>query len=159
MGNNYYGCEMVGKEIVILEDVIMNRDYETELRMKDKEINDLRDALRGTIKENGSLENCYGLYSKWQINTSSILTSLIKEAGRWCNYFSSDLFVLWKYNIDRKLENGTLDTGTYVFAFWKGGVDDNEWYEKNKNKRNYYNVVWFLDVSVDGNKIEMILHQ
>ena len=132
----------------------MDRDF--ELQWKDEQIAELRSALSGTITETGSYNPLEG---KWEINYSSILTRLIQEAGRWCESYASDLFVQWKYRIDQKLDNGTLYTDTFVFAFRDSGVDHEEWYENHKNEYNYYRAVWFLDVVVDEGKIEMTLHK
>ena len=132
----------------------MDRDF--ELQWKDEQIADLRSIISGTITETGSYNPLEG---KWEINTSSILTRLIQEAGRWCESFASDLFVQWKYGIDQKLDNGTLYTDTFVFAFRDSGVDSEEWYENHKNEHNYYRAVWFLDVLTDKGKIKMMLHK
>ena len=132
----------------------MDRDF--ELQWKDEQIADLRSIISGTITETGSYNPLEG---KWEINYSSILTRLIQEAGRWCESYASDLFVQWKYGIDQKLDNGTLYTDTFVFAFRDSGVDSEEWYENHKNEHNYYRAVWFLDVLTDKGKIKMILHK
>ena len=132
----------------------MDRDF--ELQWKDEQIADLRSIISGTITETGSYNPLEG---KWEINYSSILTRLIQEAGRWCESYASDLFVQWKYKIDQKLDNGTLYTNTFVFAFRDSGVDSEEWYENHKNEHNYYRAVWFLDVLTDKGKIKMMLHK
>ena len=131
-------------------------DRDFELQWKDEQIAELRSALVGTITETGSYNPLEG---KWEINTSSILTRLIQETGRWCEHYASDLFVQWKYRIDQKLDNGTLYTDTFVFAFRDSGVDHEEWYENHKNEHNYYRAVWFLDVLTDKGKIKMTLHK
>ena len=132
----------------------MDKDF--ELQWKDEQIAELRSALAGTITETGSYDP---LERKWEINTSSILTRLIQEAGRWCEHYASDLFVQWKYEIEQKLDNGTLETDTFVFAMYNSGVDSEEWYENHKNEHNYYRAVWFLDVVTDEGKITMTLHK
>ena len=132
----------------------MDRDF--ELQWKDEQIADLRSIISGTITETGSYNPLEG---KWEINYSSILTRLIQEAGRWCEYYASDLFVQWKYEIEQKLDNGTIETGTLVFAMRDSGVDKKEWYEKHKDDDNYYRAVWFLDVVTDEGKITMTLHK
>ena len=132
----------------------MDRDF--ELQWKDEQIADLRSIISGTITETGSYNPLEG---KWEINYSSILTRLIQEGGRWCESYASDLFVQWKYGIDQKLDNGTLYTDTFVFAFRDSGVDSEEWYENHKNEHNYYRAVWFLDVLTDKGKIKMMLHK
>ena len=134
--------------------ILMDRDF--ELQWKDEQIADLRSIISGTITETGSYNPLEG---KWEINYSSILTRLIQEAGRWCESYASDLFVQWKYGIDQKLDNGTLYTDTFVFAFRDSGVDSEEWYENHKNEHNYYRAVWFLDVLTDKGKIKMMLHK
>ena len=134
--------------------ILMDKDF--ELQWKDEQIAELRSALSGTITETGSYNPLEG---KWEINYSSILTRLIQEAGRWCESYASDLFVQWKYKIDQKLDNGTLYTNTFVFAFRDSGVDSEEWYENHKNEHNYYRAVWFLDVLTDKGKIKMMLHK
>ena len=134
--------------------ILMDRDF--ELQWKDEQIADLRSIISGTITETGSYNPLEG---KWEINYSSILTRLIQEAGRWCESYASDLFVQWKYVIDQKLDNGTLYTDTFVFAFRDSGVDFKEWYENHKNEHNYYRAVWYLDVLTDEGKITMTLHK
>ena len=49
-------------------------------------------------------------YNSWEINTSSILTKLIQEAGRWCESYASDLFIRWGV-IQKGLENATVEPG------------------------------------------------
>ena len=131
-------------------------DKDLELQWKDEQIAELRSIIAGTITETGSYNPLEG---KWEINYSSILTRLIQEAGRWCESYASDLFVQWKYRIDQKLDNGTLYTDTFVFAFRDSGVDSEEWYENHKNEHNYYRAVWFLDVETNEGKIKMTLHK
>lgn len=138
----------------------MKRDYGFELQYKDEQIQELKTALAGTIIENGSYSNAE---NKWDINYSSILTKLIQEAGRWCEHYASDLFVLWKHNIEDKLENGTLETGQFVFAMYGNGINNKEQYEyHNKNYEqdyHYYRAIWFLDVETNDGKIKMTLHR
>lgn len=130
------------------------RDLAIELR--DERIKDLADIANGTIRETGRYDTRDGCYD---INTSSILTRLIQEAGRWCLFYASDLFVEWKYNVDVPLENGSMDDARIVFAFRESGVDDEFAYERNKENHHYYRAVWFLDVKADDGEIEMVLHK
>lgn len=131
------------------------RDLAIELR--DERIKDLTDIMEGTIRETGKYNTRDGCYD---INTSSILTKLIQEAGRWCLSYASDLFIEWKYNVDVPLEDGSMDNTRIVFAFRESGVDDEFAYEHNKENHHYYRAVWFLDVRVlDNGKIEMVLHK
>lgn len=111
-----------------------------------------RRIIKGIITETGYYD---ALRGKWVINTSSILTRLIQEAGRWCEYYASDLFIQWKYNIEDKLDNGTLENGTEVFAFRQSGVDGASRYDET----NYYRAVWFLDIETEKGKIKMTLYK
>ena len=132
----------------------MEKDFEIEYR--DEQIKDLKEALAGTKRETGYFNP---LKCKWEINYSSILTKLIQEAGRWCEYYASDLFVTWKYNIDKKLDDGTMDTDQLVFGFREDGVDLRGWCVMHKNETGRYRALWFLDVTVDNGKMEMVLHK
>lgn len=129
-------------------------DLQQELKIKDEMIEELRNVIRGTITETGSLQ-----YGKWEINYSSILTKLIQEAGRWCEHYASDLFILWNCNIEQPLKADMITTETFVFAFRESGVDGNCWYENHKDESNYYRAVWFLDVVANDGKITMTLHK
>lgn len=122
---------------------------------RDERIKDLQEALAGTKREIGCFDQLKG---KWEINYSSILTKLIQEAGRWCEHYASDLFIIWN-NIDKKLDDGTMGTEQFVFGFRSDGVDHKEWYELHKNDIGRYRAVWFLNVTVNDRKIEMVLHR
>ncbi len=131
----------------------MEKDFEIEYR--DEQIKDLKEALAGTKREIG----CFNpLKGKWEINYSTILTKLIQEAGRWCEYYASDLFITW-HDIDKKLDDGTMCTEQFIFGFRNNGVDHKEWYELHKNDVGRYRAVWFLDVTINDGKMEMVLHK
>lgn len=135
---------------------------EWELKYKEEQLEDARKALCGTIEATGSLETVYardGIHHKWAINVSDILTKLIKEVGRLCDSYASDLFISWN-EIQKKLDNGTMrGDELYVFAIRDDGVDHEQWYEQHKDDRNYYREVWFLDVEATENQIKMTLHK
>ena len=125
----------------------MEKDFEIEYR--DEQIKDLKEALAGTKREIG----CFNpLKGKWEI------TKLIQEAGRWCEYYASDLFITW-HDIDKKLDDGTMCTEQFIFGFRNNGVDHKEWYELHKNDVGRYRAVWFLDVTINDGKMEMVLHK
>ena len=95
--------------------------------------------------------------TKYEINYSSVLTRLIQETGRWCEYYASDLFIWWDA-VNRYLENrpGTNEEKTFVFGMYKSGVDNAESAVcklKNTSLDNAYRAVWCLDVQEkeDGN--------
>lgn len=135
---------------------------EWELKYKEEQLEDARKALCGTIEATGSLETVYardGIHHKWAINISDILTKLIKEVGRLCDNYASDLFIGWN-EIQKKLDNGTMrGDELYVFAIRDGGVDHEQWYENHKDKPNYYRAVWFLDIETTDRQIKMVLHK
>lgn len=134
----------------------MDMDY--ELQYRDEQIAHLREIVNGTIRAEGKLYNDFGR-ERWEINISSILTKLIQEAGRWCEYYASDLFIQWQ-GIEEKLRDGSiLIAGEHVFAMYDSGVHHKEWYENHKNEHDYYRAVWFLDITTDNGKIEMVLHK
>ena len=132
----------------------MGKDFEIDY--KDEQIKALTEALAGIKREIGYFNPSKG---KWDINCSSILTKLIQEAGRWCERYASDLFITWKYNIDKKLDDGTMSTDQFVFGFRNDGVDHKEWYELHNNDVGRYRAVWFLDVIINDEKMEMVLHK
>lgn len=129
-------------------------NLQQELEFKDMQIKELQDIINGKITEKGSLQ-----YGKWEINYSSILTKLIQEAGRWCKFFASDLFILWDLNIETPLKEKTINTGAFVFAFRESGVDGLGHYAYHKDEPNYYRAVWFLDIIIEEGKITMTLHK
>jgi hypothetical protein len=138
--------------------IMMTEQEKWEFNYKDEIIRDLQAALRGEIREVGTYQG-----TSWNINYSSILTKLIKEASRWCEHYASDLFILWQW-IERCLEAGyfpVAGNNEYVFAFKKSGVDDRTGYEYHKENKDYYRAVWFLKITTDINKgeIEMHLHK
>lgn len=133
-----------------------------ELVYKEEQLEDARKALCGTIEATGYLENYFGngtVSHKWEINVSDILTKLIKEVGRLCDSYASDLFVSWN-EIQKKLDNGTMrGDELYVFAIRDGGVDHEQRYENHKDEPNYYRAVWFLNVYTNDGQIKMTLHK
>ena len=89
---------------------------------------------------------------KYNINYSSILTKLIQEAGRWCKSYASDLFIAWN-NLNRKIETGTLERGSYLFGFRELGVDSADSILSKYANNGYitpyeYRSIWRLDVEV-----------
>lgn len=130
------------------------RDFEIEFR--DERIKELEDIVNGTIIETGRYNRAEG---KYDINTSSILTRLIQEAGRWCRSYASDLFIYWKYNVDKLLENGSMENSNLIFAFRELGVDDEFAYNHNKRNYHYYRAVWYLTITIVDEKIEMVLRK
>lgn len=103
----------------------------------------LRDILTNqTIVEKGSVSYSGG---RCDINTSSIVSRLIREAGRWCEHYASDLFILWNV-IQCQLDDGSITDGMHFFAFRESGVDTETEYIRNNGISNYYRAVWVLEI-------------
>ena len=104
---------------------------------------------------------------KWDINYSDILTQLIQWAGRFCDNYASDLYMIWKYSVDKKLDNKELESYSLLFGFRESGVDhqileDPDYTvveEHIKENCYYYRKVARLDVIINGGKIEMELNE
>lgn len=99
------------------------------------------------------------------INTSSILTKLIQEAGRWCQHYASDLFIFWS-SLEKQMEDGTIESGSHLFGFRESGVDDEKSIFYNYANHGYipaheYRAIWRLDINVDvkSNKIALKLYE
>ena len=101
----------------------------------------------------------------WDINYSDILTELIQYAGRYCEHYASDLFIIWKYCVEDKLKDRDLESFSITFGFREFGVDqdistDTERIVVAKNLKNnsyYYRKVAKLDITIDGSNIKMQL--
>ena len=98
----------------------------------------------------------------FEINYSSILTRLIKECGRLCESYASDLFVDWN-GISQKLKDKTMESSTYLFGIREMGVDHNEFVLSRYNNNSYayyeYRKIYRLDVIVEGDSIRMKLYE
>lgn len=92
----------------------------------------------------------------WSINYSSILTELIKCAGRYCTNYASDLFIEWD-RIVKHLENPMWSNCTYMFGFRDSGVDDASSIEHNIEIPNYYDCIKELTIRTHENEITMEL--
>lgn len=87
-----------------------------------------------------------------ELNYSHILTKLIQEAGRWCRFYASDLFIDW-FAIVKQLEDGTLESGSHLFGFRELGVDHTKavlyHYNNAEAARYEYRALWRLDIVVE----------
>lgn len=97
----------------------------------------------------------------FDINTSSILTKLIQEAGRYCESFASDLFIYWK-GIDEMLQGERLLRRIKMFGFRENGIDNSDditcVLQHDPNHKEYRSI-WRLDTEVDGDRITMKLYR
>ena len=98
----------------------------------------------------------------FEVNYSSILTKLIKECGRLCESYASDLFVDWN-EITQKLKDKTMESSTYLFGIREMGVDHSEFVLSRYNNNNHayyeYRKIYRLDVIIDGDSIRMKLYE
>lgn len=127
-----------------------------------KQATDFRmDGYYGTIEASGYWSQSQGHYD---INTSSILTRLIQEAGRYCERFASDLFISWSSVEERIRDIDDGENDTFLFGFRQDGVDHNDFVLcRAENERCYgsfehnYRSLWRLDLSAAGNELTMTL--
>lgn len=116
-------------------------------------INDFKPIGTDVLETSGELTvNLFTGERTVSINYSSILTRLIQEAGRICEFYASDLFIEWR-SIVEALEDGTIETGSYLFGFRDSGVDEAKsvlyWYNETTHGREYHSAIWKLDVDVE----------
>ena len=121
---------------------------------------------------NNSNENeiiATGTLGEWGVNTSGILSRLIQEAGRYCKFHASDLFIIWSL-IHNRLKNETLQTERYLFGFRENGVDEKQLLLTRYNKEGdyianhfiaslEYRSIWVLDVVTYDGYVEMKLFE
>lgn len=106
-----------------------------------------------------------GSEMKWNINCSDILTQLIKDAGRFCDRYASDLFIIWQDVIADKLYQDNWESHTITFAFYDSGVEyelSNELdrqpvTEQLNNNRFYYRKIDRLKITVNGNIMTIVM--
>ena len=136
----------------------------TKCQLLEEQVKELRDEVNGKVKAKGQMWIGFAkdgsVQHQWEINVSDIFSKLIKLAGRYCDSYASDIFYSLK-EIDNKLNDGSMGSCTYVFAFRDSCVDYKELWELHKDDYGYYREVWFLDViaSVIDNRIWMELHK
>lgn len=116
-------------------------------------INDFKPIRTEVLETSGELTvNLFTGERTVSINYSSILTRLIQEAGRICEFYASDLFIDWR-SIVEALEDGTIETGSYLFGFRDSGVDEAQsvlyWYNETSHGLEHYSAIWKLDIDVE----------
>ena len=115
----------------------------------------------GLLTEEGRRDYYSG---KYEINYSSILSRLIQEAGRFCEYFASDLFIDWGGVLRWMEEAEDNSESVFLFGFRQNGVDGNSFVLSRYNNGCYrypekeYRSMWRLEISTnDKDGIKMIL--
>ena len=97
------------------------------------------------------------------MNYSSILTRLIKTAGRLVDCYASDLFILWRMvtaELDSVCGNAMSPetemaafSKSYLFGFREMGVDDTKtiltWYNDNQGNQGQFREIWRLDIEIN----------
>lgn len=88
----------------------------------------------------------------------SVLSRLIQEAGRFCDWHSSQLFDDWE-KIRELVKNPDYRGDKYPFGFYNYGVDTGDKVLDSLScyGRFYYRSVWLLGIDVRENKIRMWL--
>ena len=116
-------------------------------------INDFKPIGTDVLETSGELTvNLFTGERTVGINYSSILTRLIQEAGRICEFYASDLFIDWRL-IMEALEDGTMESGSRLLGFYDSGVDEAKsvlyWYNETSRGRDHYSAIWRLDIDVE----------
>lgn len=116
-------------------------------------INDFKPIGTDVLETSGELTvNLFTGERTVSINYSSILTRLIQEAGRICEFYASDLFIDWR-SIVEVLDDGSVETGSRLFGFHKSGVDEAKsvlyWYNETSHGLEHYSAIWKLDINVE----------
>ena len=97
------------------------------------------------------------MHNRWAINTSDILSQLIKDAGRYCTNYASDLFIIWVDEVENYLKLGCRENETIRFGFRDYGVDHETWIQLCEMNPNYYSVIRELKIEVENNSITMTM--
>ena len=98
------------------------------------------------------------------INCSSILSRLIRTAGRLVDFYASDLFITWDAlirELDHALANAMSPetdsaafSRSYLFGFREMGVDDEKavlsWFNDAGGNRGHYREIWRLDADISA---------
>lgn len=94
---------------------------------------------------------------RWNINYSDILSRLIFAAGRYCENYASDLFIIWK-SLEKRLQNGNYRGESLILGFREMGVDKNEDVVRNYNANYlYYRKIIAIEIVVTGDRIDMYM--
>lgn len=126
-------------------------------------------AWYSPIVEEAEWSESYGDGWKWNVNTSTILTELIQNAGRWCERYASDLFISWT-TVEKYLKNPHPENKSFLFGFRQNGVDHAEFVICRYNQNEYtdeYRAIYRLDIELvetedkywNDDKIRMTLYR
>lgn len=135
-----------------LENTIKGKEEVKKMQKKELDIENFAKGNTLFAEEGEWLNNDYWNPEKggrFSINYSSILSFLIKEAGRYCDHYASDLFITWEGLVER-LTDPNYNGEKLLFGFRESGVDSNTYVLSNYNQGNTheYMKLYVLDVSV-----------
>lgn len=115
------------------------------------------------IHEEGYWDCSHG---EWSINYSDILTALIQMAGSYVDRYASDLFIIWKYDVEKWMREHDWKGDIIRFGFRDFGVDNycnskesNPLWAGNKYGNYYYRRIVKLEIKIEGDRIIMELSQ
>lgn len=91
--------------------------------------------------------------NKIEINMSSTYTRLIQEAGRWCEYYASDIIICIN-DISKRIDENKLPEDM-ILGFRESGVDFDGMVENNLSISYYYRKV--LKIVFDKSETELIV--
>lgn len=135
------------------------KNYTIESIMEKKCGRDYRD-VKPLYTATGYWENHE---EKFSLNTSSILSFLIREAGRLCDSYASDLFIDWR-SIEDNLSNIDYTGGNYLIGIREYGVDGNSFVLSRLNNapeyygmNHYYRAMYAVEILIDADNITMNL--
>ena len=82
---------------------------------------------------------------------------MIQIAGRYCESYASDLFLIWQA-LEERLKNPNYEGESLILGFRKMGVDKNETVVNNYNANYlYYRKIIPIEIVVTGNEIDMYM--
>ena len=91
---------------------------------------------------------------RYDINTSSILSHLIREAGRLCDNYASDLFYDWK-SFEESLEFPDPAENVRLFGLRESGIDGNNYIVSRMNHApecyslsHYYRAIYAVEIII-----------
>lgn len=94
------------------------------------------------------------------VNTSGILSRLIQEAGRFCEYYASDLFIDWQ-RVEKTVETiADGESKVFLFGFRQSGVDHDSFILSHfcgGGDESHYRSMWRLDIEAIADEINMTL--
>lgn len=94
--------------------------------------------------------NSFDERGKWEVNLSSELDYLIKEAAKNCVAYASDLFISWA-SFEKKLYDPNLTNHVEYFGFRKYGVDHESFIRCRINSNDFteYESIYVIEVLPD----------